>query len=339
MIALQREMKDRILEINNLCTYFFTHEGVVKAVDNVSLAVDRGQMVGIVGESGCGKSVLARSILRLIPEPPGKIVEGQIHFAGNSLLDLSEKEMQQIRGNEISMIFQEPMTSLNPVYTVGAQVAEVVRKHQKLKKKQALEQSIELLGMVGIPSPETRIKEYPFQMSGGMRQRIVIAMALACRPKLILADEPTTALDVTIQAQILNLINDLERELGTSMLLITHDLGVIAEVVSKVLVMYAGKVVEQALVDDLFDSPLHPYTEGLMWSVPSLETNQNKDSGPLQEIPGIVPDLGCLPQGCYFTPRCHKRMEICRHKEPVLLENRPDHWVKCWLYDESKEET
>jgi oligopeptide/dipeptide ABC transporter ATP-binding protein len=269
----------------------------------------------------------------LIPDPPGKIVDGEISFAGNSLLDLSEKEMQQIRGNEISMIFQEPMTSLNPVYTVGTQVAEVFRKHQKISKREAIERSIEMLGMVGIPSPESRVQEYPFQMSGGMRQRIVIAMALACRPKLILADEPTTALDVTIQAQILNLINRLEREFDTSMILITHDLGVIAEVVARVIVMYAGKLVEQALVDDLFNRPLHPYTQGLMWSVPSLEEDQNKDTEPLKEIPGIVPDLGHLPQGCYFSPRCHKEMEICRHEEPTLVENLPGHWVKCWLYN------
>jgi len=311
-------MKNRLLEINNLRTYFFTHEGVVKAVDDISLSVDSGKMVGIVGESGCGKSVLARSILRLIPDPPGKIVDGEINFGDNSLLDLSEKEMQQIRGNEISMIFQEPMTSLNPVYTVGTQVAEVFRKHQKINKREAIERSIEMLGMVGIPSPESRVKEYPFQMSGGMRQRIVIAMALACHPKLILADEPTTALDVTIQAQILSLINKLERELGTSMILITHDLGVIAEVVARVIVMYAGKLVEQALVDDLFNRPLHPYTQGLMWSVPSLEEDQNKDTEPLKEIPGIVPDLGHLPQGCYFSPRCHKKMEICRNEEPLI---------------------
>jgi len=332
-------MKNPLLEINNLRTYFFTHEGVVKAVDDISLSVESGEMVGIVGESGCGKSVLARSILRLIPDPPGRVVDGQISFAGNSLLDFSEKEMQQIRGNEISMIFQEPMTSLNPVYTVGTQVAEVFRKHQKISKREALDRSIEMLGMVGIPSPASRVKEYPFQMSGGMRQRIVIAMALACRPKLILADEPTTALDVTIQAQILSLINKLERELGTSMILITHDLGVIAEVVARVIVMYAGKLVEQALVDDLFNRPLHPYTQGLMWSVPSLAEDQNKDTEALKEIPGIVPDLGHLPPGCYFSPRCRKRMEICRHEEPILIENLPGHWVKCWLYDETKRTT
>jgi oligopeptide/dipeptide ABC transporter ATP-binding protein len=332
-------MQNRLLEINNLRTYFFTHEGVVKAVDDISLSVDSGEMVGIVGESGCGKSVLARSILRLIPDPPGRIVGGEISFAGNSLLDISEKQMQRIRGNQISMIFQEPMTSLNPVYTVGTQVAEVFRKHQKISKREAIERSIEMLAMVGIPSPESRVKEYPFQMSGGMRQRIVIAMALACRPKLILADEPTTALDVTIQAQILNLINNLEHELGTSMILITHDLGVIAEVVARVIVMYAGKLVEQALVDDLFNRPLHPYTQGLMWSVPSLVEDQNKDTGPLKEIPGIVPDLGHLPQGCYFSPRCPQKLEICRHEEPILVENLPGHWVKCWLYDEIKGET
>ncbi len=325
-------MSEHLLNITDLQTSFFTHHGVVKAVDKVSLSVGNGEMLGIVGESGCGKSVLARSIMRLIPDPPGKIVGGAISLQGEELLLFPEKRMQEIRGNIISMIFQEPMTSLNPVYTVGTQIAEVFRKHQKMRKKEALEHSVDILKKVGIPSPETRIKEYPFQMSGGMRQRIVIAMALACRPKLILADEPTTALDVTIQAQILSLIRALEQDLGTSMILITHDLGVIAETVQRVLVMYTGKVVEEADVKNLFDNPLHPYTEGLMFSVPSLKENQTKDSGRLKEISGIVPDLSNLPSGCSFSPRCHKCMDICKQKEPDVFEVSPNHRVKCWLY-------
>lgn len=326
-------MSGPLLEIKELQTHFFTPQGKVKAVDQVSLSVRTGEMVGIVGESGCGKSVLARSIMRLIPDPPGRIVGGDIRFEGNSLLDLNEKKMQQVRGNAISMIFQEPMTSLNPVYTIGAQLAETFRQHQPLKKKEALDKAVEMLKLVKIPAPQSRIKDYPFQMSGGMRQRVVIAMALACRPKLILADEPTTALDVTIQAQILKLIRELEQELGTSMILITHDLGVIAETVKRVLVMYAGNVVETATVEDLFDHPLHPYTEGLMWSMPSLENGQSKDKGPLKEIPGIVPDLSRLPSGCYFYPRCHRRKTICKGEPPNLKEHKPGHQVRCWLYD------
>ena len=326
-------MAEHLLKITDLQTYFFTQLGVVKAVDGISLSVGSGEMVGIVGESGCGKSVLARTIMRLIPDPPGRIVGGEISLQGEPLLSFSEKRMQEIRGNMVSMIFQEPMTSLNPVYTVGTQIAEVFRKHQKLGKKEALERSVEMLKKVGIPSPETRIKEYPFQMSGGMRQRIVIAMALACQPKLILADEPTTALDVTIQAQILSLISELEQELGTSMILITHDLGVIAETVKRVLVMYTGKVVEEANVVDLFNNPCHPYTEGLMFSIPSIDEKQNKDTGRLKEIPGIVPDLSSLPRGCSFSPRCHKRIDVCLQQEPMVSEVSANHWVKCWLYD------
>ena len=325
-------MAQSLLEISNLCTYFFTQLGVVKAVDDVSLSVGSREMVGVVGESGCGKTVMARSILRLIPDPPGRIVGGDIRFQGDSLLKRSETEMQKIRGNAISMIFQEPMTSLNPVYTVGMQLAEVVKKHQDVSKREAMDKAVDMLKMVRIPSPETRVKEYPFQMSGGMRQRVIIAMALACRPKLILADEPTTALDVTIQAQILRLISELEEELGTSMILITHDLGVIAETVRRVLVMYAGKVVEETSVEELFSNPLHPYTEGLMWSVPSVEDEQSKDAGPLQEISGIVPDLSHLPPGCYFYPRCHRRKEMCLEKIPELIEQAPGHLVRCWLY-------
>ena len=290
-------------------------------------------MLGIVGESGCGKSVLARSILRLIPEPPGRIVGGEIILDGQSLLTLSKKQLRQIRGNQISMIFQEPTLSLNPVFTIREQLSEVFILHQKLNRSQARQRSVEMLQMVGIPSPETRIKDYPFQMSGGMRQRVMIAMALACRPKLILADEPTTALDVTIQAQILSLINDLKQEFATSMILITHDLGVVAETVTRVLVMYAGKVVEEANVGDLFDKPLHPYTVGLIWSAPSLDRDDNKNAGPLKEIPGIVPDLSRLPKGCYFLPRCQRKKDICGEEAPQMIETEPGHWVRCWLYN------
>ena len=321
-----------ILEIKGLQTHFLTPHGRVKAVDGVSLSVKAGEMIGLVGESGCGKSVLARSILGLIPCPPGIAAGGEIRFMGVGLLGLPEKKMQRIRGNDISMIFQEPMTALNPVYTVGAQLAEVFRKHQKLNRKEALTSAVKLLEMVGIPSPESRVNDYPFQMSGGMRQRVIIAMALACRPKLILADEPTTALDVTIQAQILDLIVDLKEELGTSMILITHDLGVVAETVSRVLVMYAGQVVEEAGVEELFKRPLHPYTEGLMWSMPSLEEGRSKDAGPLKEIPGLVPDLARLPRGCYFYPRCHKRLEVCAAEPPELMDLGGKRSVRCWLH-------
>ena len=321
-----------MLEVKNLRTYFFTAEGLIKAVDDVSFSIGSGETLGIVGESGCGKSVLARSIMRLIPDPPGRIVSGKVLFFGEDLIGLSEKRMQKIRGNQISMIFQEPMTSLNPVYKIGTQLAEVFIKHQNLSMKEAQTRSAEMLKMVGIPAPEERVNDYPFQMSGGMCQRVVIAIALACRPKLILADEPTTALDVSIQAQILNLINELERELGTSMILITHDLGVIAETVRKVLIMYAGQVVEQASTEDLFNDSFHPYTEGLIWSMPTLNEEQNKDAGPLREIAGVVPDLSRLSQGCYFYTRCHKRMEICQTHTPDLIETKENHWVRCWLH-------
>jgi oligopeptide/dipeptide ABC transporter ATP-binding protein len=325
-------MTEAILEVEKLKTFFFTHCGVVKAVDGVSLSIGRGENIGIVGESGCGKSVLARSIMRLIPNPPGRIVEGQIRFLGENLLEKTEKQMQGVRGNAISMVFQEPMTSLNPVFTVGDQLVEVFRKHQKLSAKDSFEMAIKMLKMVGIPSPETRVNDYPFQMSGGMRQRVMISMALACRPQLILADEPTTALDVTIQSQILSLIRDLRQELGTSMILITHNLGVVAETVDRVLIMYAGQVVEEANVEDLFAKPLHPYSEGLMWSVLPLEQGINKDMGDLPEIPGLVPDLTQLPRGCYFSPRCHKRLEICNHESPALHPVQPGRQVRCWLY-------
>jgi oligopeptide/dipeptide ABC transporter ATP-binding protein len=322
-----------LLEVRNLKTHFFTYNGVAKAVDDVSFDIAPGEMVGIVGESGSGKSVTARSVMRIIPSPPGKIVGGSIAFDGRALLELSDKQMQDVRGNQISMIFQEPMTALNPVYTVGYQLREVILKHQDKSKAQAFELAEEMLRLVGIASPDQRIKEYPFQMSGGMRQRVIIAMALACRPKLILADEPTTALDVTIQAQILKLIRELSDELGTAMLLITHDLGVSAETVDRVLVMYAGQVVEEASTDDLFGNPLHPYTEGLMTSMPSLASDLTKDSGRLIEIPGVVPNLTNLPGNCYFYARCPKRTDHCLEQIPELKSLDNGRKVRCILYE------
>lgn len=322
-----------ILEVKNLKTQFFTYAGTVKAVDEISFSLSNGEMLGIVGESGCGKTVLIRSILKLIPDPPGRIVDGKILFKGNNLINFTEEQLRRIRGNQIAMIFQEPMTALNPVFTIGEQLSEVFRLHQKYNKKDALDKSVDILKLVGISSPEIRIKDYPFQMSGGMRQRVVIAMALACMPNIILADEPSTALDVTIQAQILDLIRELHKELNTSMILITHDLGVIAELVQRVLVMYTGKIVEEASTENLFESPLHPYTEGLKSSIPSLDLEQNKDTGLLKEMSGTVPDLICLPKGCTFSSRCPKVMSICKQEAPQLIEARPDHYVRCWQFN------
>ncbi len=320
-----------LLKVVNLHTYFFTDEGVAKAVDGVDLEIHKGETLGVVGESGCGKSVTALSILRLVPDPPGKIIDGQIIFKGRDLLKLSNSEMRKIRGNEISMIFQEPMTSLNPVFTIGNQIAEAIQLHQGLSKKASLEKAVDMLKLVGIPSPERRVKEYPHQLSGGMRQRAMIAMALSCNPSLLIADEPTTALDVTIQAQILDLINNLKRELGMAVILITHDLGIIAETAARVVVMYAGKVVEEADVYTLFEDPKHPYTQGLLRSIPRPDLGMTKETR-LQEIPGIVPSLTELPPGCSFNPRCPKVMDICRKETPKLKEVKPGHKVSCWLY-------
>ncbi len=319
-----------LLEIDNLQTQFFTDAGTVRAVDGVSLKVRRGETLGVVGESGCGKSVTALSVLRLIPDPPGKIVSGAIRLEGRNLLDLPEDEMRKVRGGSISMIFQEPMTSLNPVFTVGDQIAEGVRLHQKLSKRESWNKSIEMLRLVRIPDPERRVKEYPHQMSGGMRQRVMIAMALSCNPHLLIADEPTTALDVTIQAQILELLNQLKAELGMAVMLITHDLGVVADTAARVVVMYAGRVVEEAPVLELFGNPLHPYTQGLLNSIPRI---QKADRRPrLQAIPGMVPDLLELPAGCKFQERCAKVFEPCRGEEPPLKTVKPDHYVRCFLY-------
>ncbi len=320
-----------ILRIENLSTHFETARGTVKAVDGVDLHLNEGDTLGIAGESGCGKTVLALSVMRLIPRPPGRIVSGRILFEGQDLLGFPEEEMRRVRGKRISMIFQEPMTSLNPVFRIGDQVAETLRLHEGLSAADAHERAVEMLRMVGIPAPEARARDYPHQMSGGMRQRVMIAMALSCRPRLMLADEPTTALDVTIQAQILELIQDLKREVGTSVILITHDLGVIAEAAQYAAVMYAGWVVEQGPVGSIFSAPLHPYTVGLMNSIPRIGKNHAQD-GYLNVIPGTIPDLLELPSGCKFRDRCPQAMPVCAEKKPELLEKTPGHTVRCWLH-------
>ena len=324
-------MSNELLRIEDLHTYFETDEGVARAVNGIDLTMDKGRTFCLVGESGCGKSVTAQSIMRLIPCPPGRIASGRILFEGENLLKYSENQMRAIRGNSISMIFQEPMTSLNPIHRIGRQVAEAVRLHQNLDKKEAGEKAVEMLTKVGIPDPERRANEFPHQMSGGMRQRVMIAMALACNPKLIIADEPTTALDVTIQAQILRLMNSLKDEFGASIMLITHDLGVVAQTAQVVAVMYAGKIVEQADVLPLFDSPLHPYTKGLMASIPRMDQKGNR-SRRLEAIPGIVPSLYFLPRGCAFRQRCPRQFERC-DQAPPLFEPCSGHFVRCWLYE------
>jgi oligopeptide/dipeptide ABC transporter ATP-binding protein len=320
----------RLLSIKNLRTYFYLPEGTVRAVDDVSFHVCRAEIVGLVGESGCGKSVTALSILGLIPWPPGRIVDGRIMFQGIDLTRLPPQRLRDIRGNKISMIFQEPMTSLNPVYTLGRQIAEVYMEHQAVPKKEALERAQDMLDKLRIPAPGKRIYEYPHNLSGGMRQRVMIAMALACNPQLILADEPTTALDVTIQAQILELTVELQRSLSTSILLITHNLGIVAEYAQRVLVMYAGKIVEEAPVIPLFEEPLHPYTVGLLHSIPKLGSKAAAGKQRLSEIPGMVPSLNDLPPGCYFHPRCTRASSVCRTNEPELVEISPGRRVACW---------
>lgn len=317
-----------LLSVENLQTHFRTPDGILRAVDGVSFTVESGETVAIVGESGCGKSVTANSILRLIPEPPGKIA-GQIKFEGRDLLSLPLKAMRRIRGNEISMIFQEPMTSLNPVLTIGRQLGETLRLHQGLDATRAAERSIEMLSLVGIPESTKRIRQYPHQLSGGMRQRVMIAMALACSPKLLIADEPTTALDVTIQAQILDLMRDLKDRVGAAVVIITHDLGVVAEVASRVIVMYAGRKVEEAPVDRLFIKPKHPYTQGLIGAVPKLGSSLEGTFTRLSEIPGLVPDLKQKIIGCPFAGRCLKVTDLCREVAPILEFKAPDHTVAC----------
>ena len=326
---------EKILEIENLHTHFFSRDGLVRAVDGVSYSLNRRETLGVVGESGCGKSVTALSILRLIADPPGKIVDGSIRFEGKNLLDYSESAMQGIRGNEISMIFQEPMTSLNPVLTIGHQISEAIILHQGLSRKEAWNRAIEMLRLVNIPEAQLRVKEYPHQMSGGMRQRVMIAMALSCNPKVLLADEPTTALDVTIQAQILELMLEMQQKLGTAIILITHDLGVIAETAERVVVMYAGKMVEEAEVGELFGMPCHPYTRGLLDSMPRLDVAAEHPPGRvrLKEIEGMVPSLYNLPQGCLFAPRCPYATEQCQAEYPPMEEKRPGHLAACWHSD------
>lgn len=321
-------MKENILKVNNLKTYFYTEEGVLPGVDGVDIEVSKGETLAIVGESGCGKSVTSLSILRLIPNPPGKIIEGEVLYNGKDLLKLSEKEMRGIRGNDISMIFQEPMTSLNPVFTVGMQIMESLMIHQKMNKAQARERAIEMLKLVGIPLPERRVDNYPHQLSGGMRQRVMIAMALACNPKILIADEPTTALDVTIQAQILKLMCDLKTKTDTSIILITHDLGVVAQIAENVMVMYAGKAVEYSDVKSLFKNPLHPYTIGLLNSIPKINSEQEK----LYNIEGNVPSPRNYPKGCRFSPRCDSAESICFEKEPELVNTKNGRRVRCWRY-------
>ena len=328
-----------VLAVEGLRTYFFTRNGVVKAVEEVSFDVGAGETLAIVGESGCGKSMTALSLMRLIPEPPGKIISGSVELDGRDLMKLSEDEMRKVRGNDISMIFQEPMTSLNPVMTIGVQISEALILHQGLSKDQAFARSIEMLNLVKIPEPEQRAKEYPHQLSGGMRQRAMIAMALACNPKVLNDDEPTTALDVTIQAQILDLIVGLQKEVGAAVILITHDLGVVAETAHRVIVMYAGRKVEETDVKTLFREPLHPYTRGLLASVPRLEIMTGRDEEipeRLTEIDGIVPALYELPPGCAFAPRCPMAIEKCRAEAPSFEQVRANHWVACWRAEETE---
>jgi peptide/nickel transport system ATP-binding protein len=325
-------MADRLLDVKNLKTYFFTDEGVVRAVDGVDLYIDQGETLGIVGESGCGKSVTALSIMRLIPQPPGKIVDGQILYNGLDLVTIPANKLRKIRGKEISMVFQEPMTSLNPVFTCGEQIAEALRLHEGLGRRDAMDKTVEMLKVVHIPNAERRVKEYPHQLSGGMRQRVMIAMALSCSPNLLIADEPTTALDVTIQAQILELLNELKSKLKMAVMLITHDMGVIAETAQRVVVMYAAKVAEEAPVGDLFKEPLHPYTQGLLRSIPRIDLAATEHLR-LETIPGTVPTLrGDIAPGCRFAPRCPFVKSVCTEQDPVLKEVKPGHKVSCWLY-------
>jgi oligopeptide/dipeptide ABC transporter ATP-binding protein len=321
-----------LLRVRDLRTHFNTEGGTAKAVDGVSFDILEGEVLGLVGESGSGKSVTALSIMRLIPDPPGKIVGGSILYKGRDLLQLSWEEIRDVRGNEISMIFQEPMTSLNPVFTIGRQVMEVILEHQKVSKKEAFDKSVEMLSLVGIPAPESRMNDYPHQFSGGMRQRVMIAIALACNPSLLIADEPTTALDVTIQAQILELMLRLKSERQqAAILLITHNLAVVAETCDRVMVMYGGKIQEIAPVRELFKNPLHPYTKGLLASLPAVEGGKHVR---LKTIPGNVPSILDLPAGCKFVTRCEERIEKCATVEPELLEVEPGHWVRCLLVGE-----
>jgi peptide/nickel transport system ATP-binding protein len=327
-----------LLVVDGLRTYFDLRHGLVKAVDGVSFALKPRETLAIVGESGCGKSITALSLMRLVPDPPGRIAGGTVMLNGVNLLALSDEAMRSVRGKDIAMIFQEPMTSLNPVLTIGSQIAEVLLLHEDISRQQAWDKSIAMLRLARIPEPEQRAREYPHQLSGGMRQRAMIGMALACNPKVLIADEPTTALDVTIQAQILDIMLDLQTTLGTAIILITHDLGVVAETAQRVIVMYAGRKVEEAPVEELFARPQHPYTRGLMASIPRLELMRGYDNNDvdarLQEIPGMVPALTNLPDGCVFAPRCPYALDLCREAYPAYEEKRPQHWAACWRSEE-----
>ncbi|MEH7522122.1 ABC transporter ATP-binding protein [Bacillus sp. JJ1503] len=318
-----------LLKLNKLRTKFFTEKGTVTAVDDVSFQINAGEMVGLVGESGCGKSVTSESILKLLNDRTTKY-EGEILYKGKNLIDFSEEQMRNIRGNEISMIFQDPMSSLNPVYTIGNQIAEAIMIHQKVDKKEAYNRAIEMLRLTGIPSPEKRVYEYPHELSGGMRQRVMIALALSCKPQLLIADEPTTALDVTIQAQILDLIQELKEELNMGIILITHDLGVVAEVCTRVIVMYLGQIIEEADVKTLFKNPLHPYTKGLLKSIPKLDGDRSQK---LNVIKGVVPSLQDVPSGCRFAPRCEYATDQCKINPPELMELNNGQKVRCWNYE------
>jgi oligopeptide/dipeptide ABC transporter ATP-binding protein len=324
-----------LLEVKNLKTYFHSDRGVVKAADDVSFYVNEGETLGIVGESGCGKSISCMSLVRLVETPPGKYEGGEILFNGEDMLKVSDERIREIRGNDISFIFQEPMTSLNPIFKIGRQISETMMLHRGMTKDEAYKESIKMLELVKIPNPERVVDDYPFALSGGMRQRAMIAMALACEPRLLIADEPTTALDVTIQAQVLDLMNELKQKINASIIFITHDLGVIAEMSDRVMVMYAGKVVEVATVVDIFKNPKHPYTIGLICSKPDMATSSTR----LHVIPGNVPDLSNLPEGCPFNPRCEKAMDICRKYFPKEIVLDGEHRIACWLYDnDTKEE-
>ena len=324
-----------LLEVESLEVEFSTRQGVARVLDGIALSLEPGRTLGIVGESGCGKSMTALSIMRLVPVPPGRIGAGSVRLNGEDLLQVTEKRMREVRGKDISMIFQEPMTSLNPVYSIGDQIAETVRLHEGLGRRASLDRAVEMLKAVHIPAAERRVREFPHQMSGGMRQRVMIAMALACRPSVLIADEPTTALDVTVQAQVFDLLKELQEKTGTAIILISHDMGVIAEMADRVMVMYAGRIVEEASTDEILENPKHPYTQGLIACVPHLEEEPPPERAVLTEIPGVVPSLTELGSGCSYAPRCAYAADRCRRKAPEPLEVGEEHRVACWLYDEA----
>ena len=324
-----------LLEVESLEVEFSTRQGVARVLDGIALSLEPGRTLGIVGESGCGKSMTALSIMRLVPVPPGRIGAGSVRLNGEDLLQVTEKRMREVRGKDISMIFQEPMTSLNPVYSIGDQIAETVRLHEGLGRRASLDRAVEMLKAVHIPAAERRVREFPHQMSGGMRQRVMIAMALACRPSVLIADEPTTALDVTVQAQVFDLLKELQEKTGTAIILISHDMGVIAEMADRVMVMYAGRIVEEASTDEILENPKHPYTQGLIACVPHLEEEPPLERATLTEIPGVVPALTELGSGCSYAPRCAYAADRCRRKAPEPLEVGEEHRVACWLYDEA----